>query len=273
MMKGLAISAGDIVPSDVQERLESVGGQGDTTEWDLGDIVVEYFDLYWEDVKAEIAGITKGAVYNAIGQFCSRKGQTIRDYERVSRSVPVKLREEFDMLGRHHHRVIIPYSKGDAGEHKKICMWALQQSDQYGGNLIPVHALAAALKDMYAPAPDPSWKQRLERIRAQIEKLIGEPEAPPEVQECAKVALSQLSDNFIQMQKSLENMGTIALPPGTEIPAWATSVILKPGKDPVFKGGNPPLMIVDEKPGSENLGPVVEPILLETKDVDPVNDW
>lgn len=193
----IEIQASLVIPQKMQDALMALADAGDTQEWGIGDQCNDFFDLYWYDVKAKYPKAKIGDVYNMIAGFCGRKPDTVRMYHRVSKGVSKAMRDEFDMLSRHHHKAILATSQGEAGEHRRLCLWWLAQADEFGGKIGPVHALEAALRAEADPNPDPAWKTRLKRILAQLDKLSEDQEAPQIVRDNAGAAIVALESDWV----------------------------------------------------------------------------
>ena len=171
-------SASQIVPTDLQHRLEQHSFQADTSSWHIGDIAVILEDEYTVH-KADgtvVHTVPLVELHKAIGVFAHRSSDTIRDYAYTSRRVPEDLRTEFDMLGRHHHKAIADVAKGDRDKHRALCAWWLEKADAYGGQIGSVGALRLGLKDRRAKLKP--WELRLSRARTACSALAADKEAP-----------------------------------------------------------------------------------------------
>lgn len=150
------LSASQIIPPEFQDQLMQYGETGDISSWGIGDIGAVLED--------ELPGVPKGKLHNAIGQFCNRSSETVRDYVYTSRRVPKVLRDEYDMLGRHHHKAIADYAKGDIHLHRDYCERVLEKMDDFGGNIMPVGTLREWLqRENGVPSPEILWNQRTEK--------------------------------------------------------------------------------------------------------------
>jgi hypothetical protein len=177
-------NASQIVPTDLQHRLEQHSFQADTSSWLIGDIAVILEDEYTvvKDGKT-IHTVPLAELHRAIGVFAHRSSDTIRDYAYVSRRVTQELRSEYDMLGRHHHKAIADVARGDAAKHADMCAKWLARADDYGGQIGSVGSLRLWLKDKrHTPK---AWESRLARARALCASLAADKEAPPSVQAAA----------------------------------------------------------------------------------------
>jgi hypothetical protein len=178
-------SASQIVPVELQHRLQQHAHQSDLSSWIIGDIAVILEDEY---TIAKVDGTITHTVplhelHAAIGQFASRSSETIRDYGYTSRRVTQDLRDEFDMLGRHHHKAIADIAKGNEAKHRELCAKWLEKADDYGGQIGSVGALRLWLKHgRKAPA---AWESRLERARGLCARLEADDAAPPKVRAAA----------------------------------------------------------------------------------------
>lgn len=178
-------SASQIVPVELQQRLQQHAHQSDLSSWMIGDIAVLLEDEYstTRDDGTVTRTVPVGVLHNAIGVFANRSGETVRDYAYVSRRVPPAIREEFDMLGRHHHKAAADVAKGDTKQHRALCLKWLEMSDDYGGQIGSVGAFRMWLKQQNgAPA---AWESRLERAKGLCGKLAEDKEAPAKVRRAA----------------------------------------------------------------------------------------
>lgn len=173
-------TAEQLIPEEFQYRLQQLGYQADSSEWAIGDLV--------SILEDEFPGVPKYVLHNAAGQYCGRAGATVRDYVYVSRRVSENLREEFDMLGRHHHKAICDYAQGDEDKHREICQKWLELADNYGGGIGPVHALRTWLEhDQEFP---PAWLEYVKALRNSVERIKKSEEAPGKLKKiCARVGV------------------------------------------------------------------------------------
>lgn len=177
-------SASQIVPTELQHRLEQHSFQADTSSWMIGDIAVMLEDEYSVHKDGTVVHtVPLGELHRAIGVFAHRSSDTIRDYAYTSRRVPEDLRVEFDCLGRHHHKAIADVAKGDKDKHRALCQWWLEKADNYGGQIGSVGALRLGLKDRRARLKP--WELRLSRARTACSALAADNEAPPAVRQAA----------------------------------------------------------------------------------------
>ena len=146
---------------------------GDRSAWGIGDITAT--------LEEELYTVPKGVLYNAVGQFSNRSPHTIRDYCWTSRNVPVSVRNEFDMMGRHHLKALIPHVDEMGGWHK-ACTTVLSWGDDYGGNLIPVHALREKLSGAHQ---EPAWLRRTRSARNTLARVAEDEDTPQELREFA----------------------------------------------------------------------------------------
>jgi len=177
------LSASQIVPPEFQEMLVHFAEDGDRSAWGIGDIAAT--------LEEELITIPNELIWKAVGSFSSRSYHTIRDYAYTSRNVPMAIRQRYDMMGRHHLKALIPHVD-KMGGWDAACNAVLSWGDDYGGNLIPVHALRAKLAD---GSEDPAWLRRLRRMRASGERLASDSEAPLEVREFTNDWLTNTAPN------------------------------------------------------------------------------
>lgn len=182
-------NASQIVPTDLQHRLEQHSFQADTSSWLIGDIAVILEDEYTvvKDGKT-IHTVPLAELHRAIGVFAHRGSETIRDYAYVSRRVTQELRSEYDMLGRHHHKAIADVAKGDEAKHRELCASWLAKADDYGGSIGSVGSLRLWLRDRRHNVKP--WETRLSRARTACSALAADAEAPASVRAAAGAFLA-----------------------------------------------------------------------------------
>lgn len=161
------IKASDLVPVEFQHLLMDFAEQGDRSAWGIGDIALTLVE--------ELPGVEKQEIYKAVGLFSNRVPATVRDYCYVSKSVPVRIRNEYDMLGRHHFKALIPHVED--GNWAALCDTVLSWADDYGGQVPPVWVV----REKLAGNEDPMWLRRLSRARASAAKIADDEEAPFDV--------------------------------------------------------------------------------------------
>ena len=182
------IRADQIVPPDLQFRLQHLGFQADLNAYEIGDI-----GIILED---ELPSVPRHEIHKAMGQYCNRAPETVRDYIYVSRRVGDEVRSTFDMFGRHHHKAIADFAKGDQEKHADVCEKLLEMGDEYGGTVPPVSVVRLWLSDQEG-AP-PIWIRYFNSMKRQCER-IQESDAPQ--------PLKQAAAAFIEATKNLDHPG------------------------------------------------------------------
>lgn len=172
------ITADQIVPPDLQFRLQHLGYQADINAYAIGDI-----GIILED---ELPSVPRHEIHKAMGQYANRAPDTIRDYIYVSRRVSERMRSTFDMFGRHHHKAIADFSKGNEKLHEELCLKALELGDDYGGGIPSVSVLRGWLEQRDG-AP-PIWLKYFKSMRRTCERL-QEGDAPQVVKTASKAFL------------------------------------------------------------------------------------
>jgi hypothetical protein len=178
----------DLIFSDeVEARLQQLGYQNDITAWEIGDLTEYVFHLcsrVMDDKEVLIdpqteEPIKSSVLYNAVGKHAGKAPAAIRDYRYTSRNVPISIRHEYHMLGRHHWKALIPHAKTV----EDLQWWGnqiLEWAEDYNGQIISVAALRmklAAKED----GGERAWAKTYRLARKHCDKLISykDEEAPP----------------------------------------------------------------------------------------------
>lgn len=177
----------DFIPDKLKHEFNHLGQQRDDNAWTIGDRALSLEREMTVIIDGEEALInrnteelmTRGAFYSGVAAEVRCVAQTVRDYMYVSRNVSKATRHRYDMLGRHHHKAIVPHAKGVQKVHKALCEEWLEKADDYGGNIGPVWALRLWLGEKDgAPA---WWEGALKRLRKLAARIAEDEEAPAKV--------------------------------------------------------------------------------------------
>ena len=159
----------DIVPPQLQWRLQHLGYQSDLTEYEIGDIA--------NLLQEELPGVPVHMIHQSVGQYCGKASDTVRGFAYVSGRVceDIRVDPQFEPLKRSHHKAICDVAKGDEKKHREIAMEVLGKMDDYGGNVMPVGVLRDWLQNQDG-AP-PMWNRYLKTMRRSCLR-INEGDAP-----------------------------------------------------------------------------------------------
>lgn len=170
---------------EIIERLAAVGAQNDITAWELGDLTL------WILEQCRVSGrlinprteeeITPGVVYNTVGKHAGKSPEAIRDYLYTSKRVPISIRKEYHMLGRHHLKALCPHFQ-TVGELRTLCEKVLDWSQ---GDLISVAALRLKLA-AGGNGELAMWAKRYKRTRRLCKLIAEDEECPTHLREASR---------------------------------------------------------------------------------------
>ena len=189
---------------EVEARLQQLGYQNDVTAWEIGDLTEYVFYLctrVMEDKEVLIdpqteEKITPGVLYNAVGKHAGKAPAAIRDYRYTSRHIPISIRHEFHMLGRHHWKALIPHAKTP----EDLQWWGnqiLEWAEDYNGQIITVAALRAKLSAS-KNSHTRRWERPYDLACKNLEKMLKQ--KPPED---APLHLQLAAENFLKAEVPL----------------------------------------------------------------------
>jgi len=189
---------------EVEARLQQLGYQNDITAWEIGDLTEYVFVLcsrVIDDKEVLIdpqteEPIKSSVLYNAVGKHAGKAPAAIRDYRYTSRHVPISIRHEYHMLGRHHWKALIPHAKTV----EDLQWWGnqiLEWADDYGGQIITVAALRAKLSEKKNKHVR-KWERPYELATKHLQNMLKK--QPPED---APLHIQLAAENFLRAEVPL----------------------------------------------------------------------
>jgi hypothetical protein len=142
---GIEISD-DATLEDVLGKLEEVVAVETAIHWAYGDLLAYGEDRQW------------GTFYDRAQQITGKSYQTLANYAWVARSIHFSLRGE--KLSYGHYKLIAKFPP------KEQTRWINRVHDEN----LSVRQLAAAIEGESLPAPLPSWRKPLEKMRTTYEQ-------------------------------------------------------------------------------------------------------
>ena len=184
---------------EVEARLQQLGFQNDVTAWEIGDLTEWLFQLLTRviDDKEVLVDpqteevIGAGVLYATVAKHAGKAPAAIRDYRYTSRHIPIGVRQDYHMLGRHHWKALIPHAKTT----EDLRWWGnqiLEWADDYGGAIITVAALRHKLSAR-TNSKERRWERPYHLACSNLGKMLKQKD-----EEAAPLFIQLAAENFLK---------------------------------------------------------------------------